>query len=96
MCIKRAHRLGSLKQDAKDKVDSKRPIIVKFRDNVDTETVMNRAYMLKNLPFGVERDYPRKIADARKQPYTCEIAKKQVTIDDRKTVQIRLSSQALH
>ena len=41
MCIERAHRLGSLRNDSyRDKPDPKRPIIVRFRDYNDTELVV--------------------------------------------------------
>ena len=53
-----------------------RSMVVKFRDNVDTEMVMKHANMLNNTRFGVDRDYPREIAIARKQLYTCEEAKR--------------------
>ena len=48
---------------------------------------MNKAYKLKNTHFGFDRDYPREIAEARKQLYTCEEAKR--ARYERKNVQIR-------
>ncbi|XP_053379989.1 uncharacterized protein LOC128548625 [Mercenaria mercenaria] len=76
MCIKRAHRLGvlhSVKNRYKD--DPKRPLIVRFKDYVDTETVMEKAYKLRGSKIGVDRDYPREIALARKNLYTSSEAK---------------------
>lgn len=70
MVIERAHRLGSINSPAnRSKDDPRRPIIVRFRDYADTDTVMENAYKLKGMSFGVDRDYPKEIADARKHLY---------------------------
>lgn len=78
MCIDRAHRIGSVKHNNRSQglhgFDPKRPIIVKFRDYIDTETVMSKAYKLRSTRFGVDRDYPREIAEARKHLYKSEEA----------------------
>ena len=74
--IERAHRLGSLTSDTnRSRYDPKRPIIVRLRDYDATELILDRAYKLKNTPFGIDRDYPREIADARKRLYKSESAK---------------------
>jgi len=58
--IQRAHRLGKPTQD------SYRPIIVCFRDYPVVEQILKNAYKLKDRPsFGINRDYPREIVDAR-------------------------------
>ena len=44
----RAHRLGPRKIGIRD---PRRPIIVNFRDFIDTDTIMNKAFMLKKHPF---------------------------------------------
>ena len=76
MCIERAHRLGSQNSNInRSKADPKRPIIVRFRDYTATDTIMDNAYMLKGTPFGVDRDYPKEIATARKKLYSSEEAK---------------------
>lgn len=76
MCIERAHRLGTLHSPTnRSKNDPKRPLIVKFRDYIDTDTVMERAYRLRGSVFGIDRDYPREIANARKQLYNSDEAK---------------------
>jgi len=45
MCIERAHRLGQV-HDTKyrGRQDSKRPMVVRFRDYLDTETILSKAY----------------------------------------------------
>ena len=88
MCIERAHRLGSLRLDIfRGRSDPRRPMIVKFRDYIDTEMVMKNAYMLRNTRFGVDKDYPREITMARKQLYTCEEAKRASFV--KRSVQIK-------
>jgi len=50
MEIERAHRLGRVNfQRRGDGVDQKRPMVVRFRDYVDTETIMTKAYRLKEI-----------------------------------------------
>ena len=76
MCIERAHRLGSLNQEMyRGKYDAKRPIIIRLRDYADTEIILEHAYILKGSQFGMDRDYPKEIADARKSLYKSEKAK---------------------
>lgn len=88
MCIDRAHRIGLLSQEPyKSRSDPKRPLIVRFRDYIDTETVMNKAYMLKDTKFGVDRNYPKEIANARKTLYQSEEAK--LARYEKRQVQIR-------
>jgi len=47
ICIERAHRLGQV-NDTKNRVrqDPKLPVVVRFRDYVDTETILRKAYTL--------------------------------------------------
>ena len=61
--IDRAHRLG--KSQRLPGAGARRPIIVAFRDYVDTERIIGRAYLLKNSRFGIDRNYPKEIAAAR-------------------------------
>ena len=63
MYLARAHRLGPRRRDQ----NQRRPIIVNFRDFCDVQTVMTRAYMLKNTPFSIDYDFPREITEARKR-----------------------------
>lgn len=71
MYIQRAHRLGNVRNDKfKNKLDPKRPIIVYFRDYPDTEYILENAYKLRGTSFGIDRDYPREILDARKMLYS--------------------------
>lgn len=60
MYLERAHRLGR-KAYGKD-----RPVIVAFRDFIDTDNIMQNAYKLKNTSYGINRDYPNEIVKARK------------------------------
>lgn len=72
MCIERAHRLGALRKQTNG--DQKRPIIVRFNDYNDTEYIMSNVYKLKHTPFGVDRDYPHEIAQARRELYQSNAA----------------------
>lgn len=70
MYIERAHRLGSLLSNRyRGKQDPKRPIIVRFMDYNDTDRVLEKGYRLKGSAFGLDRDYPKEIAVARKELY---------------------------
>ena len=73
--IERAHRLGSIRQPARQAgKDPRRPIIAKFNDYRDTEHILDRSYKLKGTKFRVDRDYPREIVEARKRLQFCEKA----------------------
>lgn len=61
--IARVHRLG------RPRFNYIRPIIVAFTDYTDTEYIMSKAYRLKGSGYGIDRDYPREITDARKKLY---------------------------
>ena len=71
--IERAHRLGSIRQPARQAgQDPRRTIIAKFNDYRDTEHILDRSYKLKGTKFRVDRDYPREIVEARKRLQFCE------------------------
>ena len=63
MYLDRAHRLGSSRLNVRLQ---KRPLIVNFRDYVDTETIMSRAFLLRGTPFSVDYDLPKEISQPRK------------------------------
>ncbi|KAH3787272.1 hypothetical protein DPMN_165393 [Dreissena polymorpha] len=44
-------------------------MIVRFRDYIDTETILSKAYKLNRIHFGLDRQYPKEIARARKELY---------------------------
>lgn len=88
MCIERAHRMGLLTDEKyRGKFDPKRPMIIKFRDYADTETIMSKAYKLKGSRFSVDRQYPKEISKARSELYSSNEAKKARA--NRQKVQIR-------
>ena len=62
ICIDRAHRIGK----RFSRGISRRPIIVAFRDYYDTVRIMERAKMLRDTHYGIDRDYPAEISKARK------------------------------
>lgn len=69
--IQRAHRLGSLGavgsrpgSFASRRAQS-RPIIALFRDYKDVERILASAYKLRDTNFGINRDYPPEIVNAR-------------------------------
>ena len=57
--IQRAHRIG------KPKRGESRPIIACFRDHQDVENIMTNAKKLRNTNFGINRDFPPEIVQAR-------------------------------
>ena len=59
--IERAHRLGRW-----DPNKRKRPMIVLFKYYQSVEKIIDKAWMLGNTPYRIDRDYPREIVDARK------------------------------
>ena len=70
MCIQRAHRLGNMNMKRRSGGISTtntqpRPIIVNFRDYQDVELILENAKKLKDTPFGINRDYPKEIINAR-------------------------------
>lgn len=84
MDIERADRLGGARND---QAGQKRPIIVRFLNNYDTEMILQSAYTLSGTPFGVDRDYPREIAEARKRLF--QVTDARYAREDRFNVQIR-------
>lgn len=82
MKIERAHRMGKYRDR-----DSKRPMVVRFRDYVDTEIIMAKAYKLKGSNIGIDRQYPKEISMARSKLYTSDEAKEARA--KRQKVQIR-------
>lgn len=66
ICIQRVHRLGSISKAKSFSQVPRRPIIAAFRDYQDTEIILENAYKLYGTKFGIDRDYPKEIAQARK------------------------------
>ena len=69
--IQRAHRLGNISavgsrpgSFAPRRAQS-RPIIALFRDYKDVERILASAYKLRDTNFGINRDYPPEIVNAR-------------------------------
>lgn len=69
VCIQRAHRLGSLRPAGRRPgyITSRnhRPIIVCFRDYKDVVRILGNAYKLRDTNYGINRDYPPEIVNAR-------------------------------
>ena len=69
--IERVHRLGSMQKARQRRPDQnsplKRPLTVAFYESPSVEKVMETAYMLRNSPYSVSRDYPLEIKNARKR-----------------------------
>ncbi|KAH3775046.1 hypothetical protein DPMN_176442 [Dreissena polymorpha] len=59
MYIDKIHRIGSFN----DK--QTRPIIVRFQNERDIEDILANAYKLKGTKYGINRDYPKEITQAR-------------------------------
>ena len=67
--IKRAHRLGHGRGNHWSRTGplTPRPIIVCFKDYKDVEMIIGAANKLKNMPYGINKDFPKKITNARSQ-----------------------------
>ena len=66
--IQRAHRLGdpkSRRRFGQQPVNKPRPIIVAFSEYKDVENIMANANKLRGTEFGINRDYPNEIVQAR-------------------------------
>ena len=67
--IQRAHRLGTLKRRRRtpfgQRSPTSRPIIVCFRDYKDVELILSYAYKLSNTNYGINKDFPKEITEAR-------------------------------
>ena len=61
--IQRAHRLGSLRNIGRR--SRSRPIIVCFGDFRDVQNIMAKAHTLRGTDYGINRDYPDEIVQAR-------------------------------
>ena len=71
ICIQRAHRIGRFKQERRNVGNRQAavrhmPLIVAFRDYQDCELILSNASNLKDTAFGVSRDYPQELINARK------------------------------
>ena len=62
MYIARAHRLG--RPDPR-RQSQRRPIIVKFRDFCDTESIKKSVTLLRGTGFSIDYDFPKEIQQAR-------------------------------
>ena len=89
MVIDRAHRLGHVNTNRRR--DPKRPTVVRFRDYVDTERIMRNAYKLRGTAFGIDRQYPKEISQARSTLYKSDEAKHAKA--QRQRVQIKYPAQ---
>ncbi|MEW8546070.1 MAG: hypothetical protein AB2693_21320 [Candidatus Thiodiazotropha sp.] len=70
ICIQRAHRVGKLNRSRnRSATITHRPLIAAFRDYQDVELVISNAGKLKGSAFGINRDYPQEIVNARKVLY---------------------------
>lgn len=72
ICIQRAHRVGKPVNNRRNVIGraasnpKHRPLIALFRDFQDVELILSNAGKLRGTSFGVNRDYPPEIIEARK------------------------------
>lgn len=59
--VARAHRLGCFSSD------KKRPIIAKFYNEKEVESILSKGYKLKNTTISVSRDYSEAVRDKRRK-----------------------------
>ena len=60
--VERAHRVGRFNPQRQ----SPRPIIAVFRDYITTENIISQGRLLRGTQYGVSRDYPVEIKNARR------------------------------
>ena len=65
--ISKAQRIGRPRPVQARGVSRPRTILVTFRDANDVETIMSNTRLLARTNYGISRDYPREIADARRE-----------------------------
>ena len=69
ICIQRAHRIGRIqtrKPHYHGQTTKHRPLIIALRDSQDVELIIGNASKLRGTGFGINRDLPKEILDARK------------------------------
>ena len=69
ICIPRAHRIGKVQRQnviGRSVRIRHRPLIALFSDYQDVELILSNANKLQGKPFGINRDYPQGIINARK------------------------------
>lgn len=59
IAMDRAHRIGRFRRGGN------RGIVVAFKDFLDLQLILSRAYKLKNTNFSINRDFPSEITNAR-------------------------------
>ena len=64
-CMQRAHRLGRAGRTF-NRTLQHRPLIIGLRDYQDCELTLSNASKLRNSVFGISRDFPQEIVNARK------------------------------
>lgn len=67
ICIVSAYRLGRRQAFRSGKKANPRPILATFSHTGHVDDIMSRVTMLRNTDFGVSRDYPREVREARKE-----------------------------
>ena len=65
--IANAYRIGRRQVSRAGGWPRHRAILATFNDPKHTEEVLSKARMLKGTTFGISRDYPREIRDARRE-----------------------------
>lgn len=71
ICVQRVHRMGKLNQPRRVGLNRSvtvrhRLLIAAFRDYQDVELILSNVKKLAGTTFGVNRDYPQEILNARK------------------------------
>ena len=70
ICIQRVHRVGRPPLRRFSGPVKHRPLIAAFRDFQDVELIISNANKLKGTGYGIHRDLPKEILDARKPLWT--------------------------
>ena len=65
--ITKAYRIGRKSFSKTNKTIKNRSILVSFIDPRQVDLIMSQAYLLKGTFYGISKDYPKEISDARKE-----------------------------
>jgi hypothetical protein len=64
--------------------DKERPIIVRFRNEQDVQVILENGYKLAGSTYGINRDYPKEIVEARSRLWQKYIESSRKAVEPKK------------
>ena len=92
--VQRAHRIGKFKRQRPGQPLKQRPLIACFRDYPDVELILANANKLQGTQYGINRDYPHEIVNARKS--LLEEKKRLKTQNPNASISIQYPAKLVH